>query len=545
MKRLWPAVFALWCLPACAPKEVNYAVKIITQNCDPSANPFDGVTTLRVKITGPDMEPLTAITAINVATPEVKVPDIPAGLKRVVEVRAYDGEPASGGRVVSVGQSVPFDVPDVVPDELMGGSIPVNVVLRRVGMFSPIVSASAPDQCQQLRVPRAGHAAVRMQSGKVFISGGYNFKQGSNQKQALTDAEIFNPATGAFELATPLSITTQDQTYPQPMAFHTATLMNNGQVVLWGGETYDYGGNVEQAQQRTTIMIYAEDIDQYGAMPTRTEPRPIPRAHHRAALDANGKLLIVGGVKTGNVPVPDVEWLDPGSESTRPTYLVVPNVTLPRLGAAVAPVKAGEFVAVAGGSDGLTMKTDVSFFKFNGSTFVQQVFQSPPVLAGVGRRNAAVAPLNGGADLLLMGGYTSATDDVPSPDSEKIVGATATVVPGPNLGASATVPGRGDACAAQLGTDAVLLSGGRTADQMGVATRSDRTSVIFTPPSSGGLTSLEGPNLPRPRYFHTCTTLNDGSVLVTGGIDETFDGTTTTTEILQDAYIYTPVPPAD
>ena len=44
----------------CAPKEVNYAVKIVTQNCDASANPFEGVQFLRVKVTGDAMEPKIA-----------------------------------------------------------------------------------------------------------------------------------------------------------------------------------------------------------------------------------------------------------------------------------------------------------------------------------------------------------------------------------------------------------------------------------------------------------------------------------------------------
>jgi hypothetical protein len=40
------------------------------------------------------------------------------------------------------------------------------------------------------------------------------------------------------------------------------------------------------------------------------------------------------------------------------------------------------------------------------------------------------------------------------------------------------------------------------------------------------------------RWAHTCTTLADGSVLVTGGINESSVGQ----EVLQDAWIYTPAP---
>ena len=130
------------------------------------------------------MDPKTEISASNPTTRELKIPEIPAGPARVIEVRGYDGDPNSGARVISVGKSVPFDVPDVVPEDLMGGSIKVNVILRKVNTFVPIVSAAAPTQCQQLRVPRAGHSATLLKNGKVFIAGGFNLKPGSPEKRA-------------------------------------------------------------------------------------------------------------------------------------------------------------------------------------------------------------------------------------------------------------------------------------------------------------------------------------------------------------------------
>ena len=43
----------------CAPKEVNYALNIVTQSCDPSSDPFDKVQFLRVRVTGTAMDPKT------------------------------------------------------------------------------------------------------------------------------------------------------------------------------------------------------------------------------------------------------------------------------------------------------------------------------------------------------------------------------------------------------------------------------------------------------------------------------------------------------
>ena len=252
MNKTLVAVLALSLATSCGPKEVKYAVNIVTQSCDPASNPFEGVQFLRVKVTGDNMDAKVATSAANTATPEIKIPEIPAGLNRVIEVRASDAEPSGGGRVVSIGRSPAFDVPDVVPDDLMGGSIKINVILRKVNAFSPIVSAAPPTQCQGLRVNRTGHTATLLKNGKVFIAGGWNDKQATAEQRALADTEVFNPATGAFELTKSISITSQGSVYELPRAFHTATLLPSGQVMLWGGETYS-GGTNNNASPISTI----------------------------------------------------------------------------------------------------------------------------------------------------------------------------------------------------------------------------------------------------------------------------------------------------
>ncbi|MFO0599304.1 MAG: kelch repeat-containing protein [Myxococcaceae bacterium] len=534
MTRVFLSALVLLAVSACAPKEVNYAVNIVTQSCDPASNPFEGVQFLRVKVTGDAMDPKTATSAANTQTPEIKIPQIPAGANRVIEVRAYDSDPGSGGKVISVGRSLPFDVPDVVPDELMGGSIKINVILRKVNAFVPIVSAAAATQCQTLRVNRAGHTATLLKNGKVFIAGGYNFKQGTAEKQALASTEIFNPGTGAFEVAKAVSITSQGSVYELPRAYHTATLLPSGQVMLWGGETYSGGAN-NAVSVISTILFYDSDVDDYGAIGPRT-PAAIPRAHHKSAIDKNGKVLIVGGItrKSSIVPVDEVEWLDP----TTNLYKIVDGVTLPRLDPVVMPVKGGEYVAVVGGTDGTAMKNDISFFKFAANTFGQQSLATPPRLADPGRRNAAGAVIRDGADLIVLGGYSTPSTSTIAPiaSSEVLNAAAASIAPGPDVRTA-----RGEICAVTLNDGTVLAIGGRTSDSGGPP-RSDATVVLISASATGSVTSIGAPNLPKARYGHTCTALLDGSVLVTGGINETTAGNV---EILQDAYIYTPAPTDD
>lgn len=534
MKRLWSAAVLLSLLSGCEPKELNFSLNIVTQSCDPAADPFNGVQFLQVRVTGKDMDPKIAVSAANPATRTLKIPEIPSGLERVIEVRGYDADPSSGGKVVSVGRTLPFEVCDVVPKdgETGCGSLKKNVILRKVNTFAPIVSAASPSQCQALRVERAGHTATLLKSGKVFIAGGFNLKQGTAERKALADVEIYNPETGAFELGKPLSITAQGSVIELPIAYHAAIRIPNGQIVVWGGETY---GVNNVPGPKTTVLFYDETVDDYGALGPR-DPPAIARSHHRLAMDANGKVLVAGGIKAAGRLADEVEWLDTATNLSR----IVGGAQISRLGATVMPVKNGEFIAVAGGSNGSAMQNDVVFFKYTGMTFAQQSLSTPPRLAEPGRREAAGALIRDGADLLLLGGYTdpstaSTTTPTPSASSEVLNGAAGSLGAGPDVRTA-----RGEICATTMGDGTVLASGGRTVD--GLNPRSDATAVLISASPNGGVTSIGGPNLPRARYGHTCTTLADGTVLVTGGLNESTDGSI---EILKDAYIYTPVPAAD
>lgn len=544
MKRLvWGAAVVLG-LFGCAPKEVNYAVNIVTQSCDPTANPFDGVQFLRVRVTGQAMDPKTEVVAAT-GQREAKIPEIPAGLERVIEVRGYGADPSSGAPVISVGKSVPFDVPDVVPEDLGGEPIKVNIVMRKVNAFAPIVSAAAPTQCQSLRTARAGHTATLLKDGRVFIAGGFSQSAGSTARVSLSDTEVFNPRTGAFEPTKPLSITSQGAVYPMPRAFQAAIRAPSGQVVLWGGESYATMNGTTRIDPQTMIMFYDPGIDDYMPLPGRSAPKPpISRSRHRLAMDANGKILAVGGISRNTAqagaplgPTNDVEWLDPVSGQ----YLVVDGVSLPRYEPTVMPVKNGEFIAVMGGSDGTAVKSDITFFKFTGTTFAKQLTSNPPKLAEPGRRGAAGALIRDGQDVVVFGGDDSAGSVTPpatprpTAKAEILAAASASVSDGQPLKSP-----RSDLCAVTLNDGRVLTAGGRTANA-GPAS-ADATAELMSISNTGAIAVIEAPKLPKARYWHSCTLLLDGSVLVTGGLNELPDGTQ---EVLQDAWIYTPAPAAD
>jgi hypothetical protein len=73
-----------------------------------------------------------------------------------------------------------------------------------------------------LGIARAFHTATLLRSGKVLVAGGYNFNLGG----PLSGAELFDPATGAWSATSGLNTARSN---------HTATMLPSGKVVVAGG----------------------------------------------------------------------------------------------------------------------------------------------------------------------------------------------------------------------------------------------------------------------------------------------------------------------
>jgi len=127
--------------------------------------------------------------------------------------------------------------------------------------------------------PRAGHAATLINSGfGILVTGGQLWV--GAVPQALNTTEIYDP--GGLSVGAGPNLL-------QPRVFHTATLLDNfGNVLIAGGRSYDGAGN-----PFTTNM--AEILNAFTGAHTPLPPMSFPREMHTATLLPNGRVLLFGG----------------------------------------------------------------------------------------------------------------------------------------------------------------------------------------------------------------------------------------------------------
>src|ERR1700690_746570 len=152
---------------------------------------------------------------------------------------------------------------------------------------------------------RSGHKSVALQTSgaticSVLTCGGTASTEtvlGAGTSLITNSAEVYNPNT---------KLTTPVKAMVSPRAYHTATLLQNGKVLVTGGIK-------ENGVPLTSIEIYdpiADTWTQSGAnLPSATY-------HHQATLLTNGNVLITGGSPQGGVGANNVFCVyNPGSDT--------------------------------------------------------------------------------------------------------------------------------------------------------------------------------------------------------------------------------------
>jgi hypothetical protein len=136
---------------------------------------------------------------------------------------------------------------------------------------------------------RGLHKATLLNNGMVLVAGGYN---GSN---ALATAELYDPTTGTLTPTGSMNTARLD---------FTATLLNNGTVLVTGGLSSGSGN---------TGLLSAELYDPTTGTFTLTGSMNTARLQHTATLLNNGKVLVAGGVTTLGSFTASAELYDPAT----------------------------------------------------------------------------------------------------------------------------------------------------------------------------------------------------------------------------------------
>jgi len=126
-----------------------------------------------------------------------------------------------------------------------------------------------------MAVGRFLHTATLLQNGKVLIVGGTL----TSSSDPVSTAEVYDPATGIFTL-TGAMVTAREQ--------HTATLLADGRVLIVGGTTSTGTGNL---QPTATAELYDPSTGSFSV----TGPMAEARTFHTATLLPSGEVLIAGG----------------------------------------------------------------------------------------------------------------------------------------------------------------------------------------------------------------------------------------------------------
>ena len=319
---------------------------------------------------------------------------------------------------------------------------------------------------RSMTTKRAAHTATLLNNGKVLIAGGFVGDSGG-----LSSVELFDPTTKTFTSAENMSAA---------RAGHTATLLPNGKVLITGGYNGDYLNSAEVYDPATSRFASA------GRMVTA-------RSGHVATLLNNGNVLLVGGVGTGWTFLADAELFDPQTN----TFTATGGMATARESHTATLLKDGKVLITGGHKDrrsAITIYTSTEIYNPASETFTA---------AGnlTVKRHKHDATLLADGRVLIIGGSDERDGNGAYRNAEIFNSANGTFTAVKNNMNTARYKLQGTAILLKNGK--VLIAGG--ANQ----------AEVFNPATNSF--SYASGDMGTKRLFATATLLKNGQVLITGG----------------------------
>jgi hypothetical protein len=353
-----------------------------------------------------------------------------------------------------------------------------------------------------LNSPRAGHGAALLRDGKVLIAGGHD------GGTILSTAELYDPTTGTWSQTGSLNV---------PRDRCTATLLPTGKILVVGG--FSPPGSVVATN---TAELYDPATQSWSL----TGSLKMGRVWHSAILLRNGQVLVIGGMSDFNdsVGLNSAELYDPIAGTWRDTG----NLNAGRYLGTATLLRNGK-VLVAGGVDGdfgdlYTVLGGAELYDPNAGTWTATGFLNRGRFA----HSATLLP-NG--DVLAVGGGAFPSYSTVNDSAELYHPDTGT------WSLTGSLDRRSYHTATLLPSGKVLVEGGvNYGYDIGYFAYLD--SAELYDPNTG--TWCHTPNLNAVRYQSAATALENGKVLITGGLDNKDRGTLNSAEVYDPGEV--PVP---
>jgi len=327
---------------------------------------------------------------------------------------------------------------------------------------------------------RYGHTATLLLDGRVLVAGG-------TTDVTPPSAELFTPESGSF------APTTGGMVYAR--SGHCASLLPDGRVLIAGG-----------ADANTNLLKTAEVFDPLTQSFSATGNLNQARKGASASLLPNGKVLIAGGQDSDGTLLSSSELYDPNAAS----FTLTGNMHWPRAQHTATLLSNGKVLLVGSINEiGSAELFDPAsgLFSTTGSLIQSRAHHTATLLP-----NGNVLVLGGTQTMEPDGGGAKAAPV--SLDSAEVYDPTK----GGFQSAGKLLIARDSHSATLLTNGTVLVAGGYRHGFDGDADPEWYTifaAELFDPATSGSTTAA---SLETGRAEHQATRLNNGQVLITGGV---------------------------
>lgn len=235
--------------------------------------------------------------------------------------------------------------------------------------------------------PREDHTATLLQDGRVLITGGNDVGD-----RGVASAELYDPATGTFTATG--SMTT-------PRGFHTATLLSDGRVLITGGDRHAWSDT-------GPYLASAELFDPRTGTFTATGDMSVGRSYHSAVLLADGRVLVLGGVTYGgdNGSLASAEIYDPATGK----FTATGSLADPRVYLTATTLTDGRVLVTGGLANGRVYGSNPEFLA-SAEIYDPRTGVFSATGSMIARRGWAAATLLGDGRVLVTGGATDGGSD--------------------------------------------------------------------------------------------------------------------------------------